>query len=736
MAILGKSKIEELEILKGLTVGGDASVTGNLTAGNIEQTLTNDSAKIPSSKAVFEGTIKTATASAEKVDADSPAEVVVTNADRNSNFHFKIPSGNDGKNLLLQADSLFFRGDGLGNITEEQTITLKVQSSNLNEQIVWNDPSIPAGTSTYDVVAPIGPSFSKTYTVTADGLTSSLTIGTINEGASPYLFAPSTSNIVFSSDTDGVIDPTEFGVSATVKIWYGNIEEPLEKWTLSAQFSDGLTGSISADGQLTISGFDADTPSGLVTVTAVKEDISLSVEINCTKAAKGESPLLLVVECDNYVFTISGGPEPELEDTLPSVVSAFRILEGKIEKPFTIGASKDGWGVSAAFMAVLEDGTVTSNTALFNGDLQADGTVRVTVFDTSLQYGEILITAEHPEDGVLTATISVRAQMSAGFGTPTVTTETLQMGEEATAEVTLDSESPESAKVFRFEFGIPRGNNPIYLSLNPDSVAVNASISGYVDPDINVPEISRIKVYEGGTDVSTEGWTFYAGDPNGENGSDVNSVVFSVDPVYGYINLVGWAEGDSEDSYIRYVTARRTDGRDNVVLTKGIMFYKAKAGAGQTGPAAGFGEVTATVLQDETSGPRIEVETSGENTAKNFEFKFYNIGAGTISNLYNEVNTATDGAVTPNAVREYVGNMLKSRAVYHYEFTAQTTTYQIPNFTEGQSVVVYYNGLFLIPDVDYSLDLSTGLITFTDVLGGTTTQQQLSVVCESFGSGY
>ena len=133
MAILGKSKITELEVL------GNATIDGNLSAGNIEDTLTNDASKIPSSKAVYDSTIKTASATAEKIGSEEAPSVTVTTEDRNSNFHFKIPSGDDGKTLLLLADVPYFKVDNDGNPLADQTVNLTVQKSNTLGSVTWTD---------------------------------------------------------------------------------------------------------------------------------------------------------------------------------------------------------------------------------------------------------------------------------------------------------------------------------------------------------------------------------------------------------------------------------------------------------------------------------------------------------------------------------------------------------------------------------------------------------------------
>ena len=58
-----------------------------------------------------------------------------------------------------------------------------------------------------------------------------------------------------------------------------------------------------------------------------------------------------------------------------------------------------------------------------------------------------------------------------------------------------------------------------------------------------------------------------------------------------------------------------------------------KGEKGNTGDAAGFGTVTATI--DATGGePSVEVTASGEDTAKNFAFAFHNLEARTDLGLY------------------------------------------------------------------------------------------------------
>ena len=606
MAVFGKSKIEELEVL------GNANIEGELSASNIEQTLTNNEKNIPSSKAVYENTLKTASADAESISATSPAEVTVTNEDRNSHFHFKIPSGQDGKLLLLQPNSYFFQGDPDGVVREEQTITLSVLASNIVGPVTWDDSTIPAGTMQHQITASVGATYEKSFTITADGLSSTVTIGTLKSG---------------------------------------------------------------------------------------------------------DSPFQLCLTNDTYTFTVKGGETPEIVDVLPQAVSGIRILRGNYEQEFTIGTAASGWGVSAVFTAIADD-TASVDASLFNGEILEDGTVRVTTISPNLSYGEILITATNAEAGItLSSEVSVRVQKSAGFGTPQVETETLAPGNPALVTITADPDSPEESKIFHFEFKIPRGDDPLFMTLNPDCVPIPASITGYVDPDINVIGASSVRVYEGPEDVTvSQGWTFTA------LGSDAVSVVYNIDST-GAINVLGW--GGTENSYVKTIQATRPS--DNVTISKGILFYKARAGAGQegpAGPAAGFGDVTASVMND-SGESRVVVETNGPDTAKNIDFTFYNVGGG---KLYDTVNSKTDGGVTPNAVYEFGKQFTLSKRVERHTFVNSISSYTVPSYKNYEALEVFYNGARLTEGLNYTFNPDTGVITFSSTLGGNGITQNLVVV--------
>ena len=645
MAILGKSRITELEVGTGqgstssstgaqivhggLGVEENLHVGGNLSAGNIEQTLSDNSDKIPSSKAVYDNTIKSITADAEKVGANDPVEITVTDEGRNTNLHFKIPSGADGavgKTLQLQADNPFFRVNQSGEVTEEQTINLHVIASNLTEEVKWNDPSIPDGTTDYSITINSNTGNERTYTVTADNLSSSVTIKAIKDG--------------------------------------GN-------------------------------------------------------------------PIILSLENDNYTFTVKGGTTPAIEGTLPQAVSGIRILEGNEEQTFSVGTGT-GWVVSAVFTAVVNNSS-SINTSLFNGDIQPDGTVRVTTLSPTLQYGEIAITATNTKlNQTLTSTVSIRLQKSAGFGTPTANATTLPMGQEAT--VSVSASGNETNKVFSFEFGIPKGNDPVFMSLNPDTIPVPCSTTGAILSSA-FPLHTSVITYKGTEDVTSQ-WSYSVN----WSGTTANG---SID-AQGNITITDYADIEST---ILTITATKKGSNPTETIKKGLLLYKARTIQGNPGtpgtPGANakISSATASLNGDTSKGnPSVTVSVnpvSGETNSYTFGFTFNNL----LQKLYNSISTATDGAITPNAVRTALSQIESSRAEYKQTIQAKATlsTYTIPNYTAGQEIDVYYNGLHMPKGTSseggrYTIN-SSGKITFNTPLGGVESSQQLVVIARTLSNG-
>ena len=130
---------------------------------------------------------------------------------------------------------------------------------------------------------------------------------------------------------------------------------------------------------------------------------------------------------------------------------------------------------------------------------------------------------------------------------------------EGLASVTRDETTGQA----NFHFKIPAGDNPVFLSFNPDAIPILADNAGGIsDPTARV--VSSISVYEAAKDVTSD-YTFTAN--------------FSISTITGsitnnQINFTGW--GSSEDSVIITITATKKDG--TIKVSKGIAFFKSKEG--------------------------------------------------------------------------------------------------------------------------------------------------------------
>ena len=92
---------------------------------------------------------------------------------------------------------------------------------------------------------------------------------------------------------------------------------------------------------------------------------------------------------------------------------------------------------------------------------------------------------------------------SAGFGTPTASASGLPAGSAPTVSVSVDSESPDTAKVFQFNFGIPKGDTGATGAQGPrgeTSLSADGIFALYVDSDTGQ---LMAQYEEGSTDPST-----------------------------------------------------------------------------------------------------------------------------------------------------------------------------------------------------------------------------------------
>ena len=130
---------------------------------------------------------------------------------------------------------------------------------------------------------------------------------------------------------------------------------------------------------------------------------------------------------------------------------------------------------------------------------------------------------------------------------------------EGLASVTRDETTGQA----NFHFKIPAGDNPVFLSFNPDAIPILADNAGGIsDPTARV--VSSISVYEAAKDVTSD-YTFTA---NFSTGTITGSITNN------QINFTGW--GSPEDSVIITITATKRDG--TIKVSKGIAFFKSKEG--------------------------------------------------------------------------------------------------------------------------------------------------------------
>ena len=183
----------------------------------------------------------------------------------------------------------------------------------------------------------------------------------------------------------------------------------------------------------------------------------------------------------------------------------------------------------------------------------------------------------------------------AGYGTPTAEAESLEAGAEATASVT--AEGPDTAKIFHFNFGIPKGEKGDIGVQGPQGEKGSEGPQGPAGADGADGE-------NGATftpSVSEDGVLSWTNDKNLSNPASVN--------IKGPKGDTGSAGANGQDG------ARGPEGPQGPAGADGA--------AGPAGTPAGFGTPTATATQLESDQqPTVQVSASGDDTAKVFAFSF------------------------------------------------------------------------------------------------------------------
>ena len=246
----------------------------------------------------------------------------------------------------------------------------------------------------------------------------------------------------------------------------------------------------------------------------------------------------------------------------------------------------------------------------------------------------------------------------AGFGTPTAEAESLEAGAEATASVT--AEGPDTAKIFHFNFGIPKGEKGDTGAQGPQgekgadgadgengatftpSVSEDGVLSWTNDKSLSNPASVNIKGPKGDTGPAGANGQDGARGPEGPQGpAGADGAAGPAGTPAGFGTPT--ATASSLDPGVSPTVSVTATGEDTAKvfafsfgIPKGEKGEKGDTGdqgpAGQIGPAGADGAdgvtptITATAEVDNTTGtPTVQVTKSGTETAPSFKFSFMGI---------------------------------------------------------------------------------------------------------------
>ena len=272
--------------------------------------------------------------------------------------------------------------------------------------------------------------------------------------------------------------------------------------------------------------------------------------------------------------------------TLDAASSATVVNSG------TSGAAVFDFGIPRGAVPTISVGTVTSGSS---AAVVNSGTSTAAVFDFTLPKGDKGDTGN--------------TGAAAGFDTPTISVSTLQAGASATASVAASG--PDTAKVFDFTFGIPKGDKG-----DKGDTGNTGTAAGFGVPTISVSTLqagasATATVAASGPDTAKV-FDFNFGIPKGDKGDkgDTGNAGSAATIAVGTVT-----SGSS--------AAVVNSGTSSAAVFDFTLPKGDKGDTGNTGNAAGFGTPSASVTMiSAASSATASIATSGPDTAKVFDFSF------------------------------------------------------------------------------------------------------------------
>ena len=311
------------------------------------------------------------------------------------------------------------------------------------------------------------------------------------------------------------------------------------------------------------------------------------------------------------------------------------------------------------------------------------------------------VTAEKIAEGILT-----------GLGTPTASASSLPAGSDPTVDMSVSG--PDDAKVFNFQFGIPKGDKGDTGATGATGPAGKDGAQGATGPTgatgpagaaagFGTPTASATAVAAGGNPTVTV-------TASGANTSKVFDFKFGIPR--GATGATGPTGPQGPAG---------TNGKDGAQGATGPQGPTGPAGA-----AAGFGTPTASATAVAAGGnPTVTVTASGANTSKVFDFKFGiprgATGATGPTGPQGPAGTnGKDGVVKKVTTTNL--NTLISEGTCFFQFAASTTNAPMPQGGGGlqivltdkiiQFVTIFYSTSYAGPSF-YRTSLTASASTFS-----------------------